>query len=77
MGLKELAISQALRVSGEPEVIWKAQKEEKVSQKLLEKEYYFQLLLFSFSGGSMFNTVSLVLILLCFVTIVETIFILC
>lgn len=77
MWLKELAISQTLRVSGEPEVIWKTEKEEKVSQKFLEKEYYFQLSLFSFSGGSMFNTVSLVLILLCFVTIVETIFILC
>lgn len=77
MGLKELAISQTLRVRGEPEVIWKTEKEEKVSQKFLEKEYYFQLSLFSFSGGSMFNTVSLVLILLCFVTIVETIFILC
>lgn len=47
-GLKELAISKAWRTSGEPEVIWKTEKEQKVSQKFLENQYYFQLVVIIF-----------------------------
>lgn len=35
-------------MSGEPEVIWKTEKEQKVSQKFLENEYYFQLVVIIF-----------------------------
>lgn len=78
MGLKELAVSKAPANEWRARSIWKTEKEQKVNQRFWKMTTISSLWsLFFLSGGSSFSKVSLVLILLRFATIVETVFMLC